>query len=65
MWELERRGFVKCGCFTPEVVLDYPERVNTLHEEYVLSGSDVVEAYTVCCFLDFSFKTLRDMKYKM
>jgi len=46
MWELERRGFVKCGCFTPEVVLDYPERVNTLHEEYVLSGSDVVEAYT-------------------
>lgn len=46
MWELERRGFVKCGCFTPEVVLDYPERVTTLHEEYVLSGSDVVEAYT-------------------
>ncbi|XP_005104042.1 betaine--homocysteine S-methyltransferase 1 [Aplysia californica] len=46
MWELERRGFVKCGCFTPEVVLDYPERVTSLHEEYVLSGSDVVEAYT-------------------
>lgn len=46
MWELERRGFVKAGAFTPEVVLDYPERVTNLHEEYVLSGSDVVEAYT-------------------
>ena len=47
MWELERRGFVKSGNFTPEVVLDYPERVISLHEEYVLAGSDVVEAYTV------------------
>jgi len=46
MWELERRGFVKCGCFTPEVVLDYPERVTSLHEEYALAGSDVIEAYT-------------------
>jgi len=46
MWELERRGFVKSGNFTPEVVLDYPERVISLHEEYVLAGSDVVEAYT-------------------
>ena len=47
MWELERRGFVKSGAFTPEVVLDYPEKVAALHEEFVLSGSDVVEAFTV------------------
>lgn len=46
MWELERRGFVRCGDFTPEVVLDYPERVIALHEEFVMAGSDVVEAYT-------------------
>ncbi|GFR57346.1 betaine--homocysteine S-methyltransferase 1-like, partial [Elysia marginata] len=46
MWELERRGFVRAGVFTPEVVLDYPERVISLHEEYVHAGSDVVEAYT-------------------
>ena len=47
MWELERRGFVRSGVFTPEVVLDFPERVISLHEEYVHAGSDVVEAYTV------------------
>ncbi|RUS81012.1 hypothetical protein EGW08_011217 [Elysia chlorotica] len=46
MWELERRGFVRAGVFTPEVVLDYPQRVISLHEEYVHAGSDVVEAYT-------------------
>ncbi|GFN84612.1 betaine--homocysteine s-methyltransferase 1-like [Plakobranchus ocellatus] len=46
MWELERRGFVRAGVFTPEVVIDYPERVISLHEEYVHAGSDVVEAYT-------------------
>ncbi|RUS75368.1 hypothetical protein EGW08_016858 [Elysia chlorotica] len=46
MWELERRGFVCSGDFTPEVVLDYPERVRALHEEFVLAGSDVVEAFT-------------------
>ena len=47
MWELERRGFVCSGDFTPEVVLDYPERVQALHEEFVLAGSDIVEAFTV------------------
>ncbi|KAK3743737.1 hypothetical protein RRG08_043469 [Elysia crispata] len=46
MWELERRGFVCSGDFTPEVVLDYPERVRALHEEFVLAGTDVVEAFT-------------------
>ena len=51
LWELERRGYVKCGCFTPEVVLDYPERVTSLHEEYALAGSDVIEAYTVSVYI--------------
>nr|KAG5706936.1 hypothetical protein BaRGS_021442 [Batillaria attramentaria] len=46
MWELERRGYLKSGVFTPEVVLDHPERVTNLHEEYVHAGSDIVEAFT-------------------
>ncbi|XP_076467001.1 betaine--homocysteine S-methyltransferase 1-like [Babylonia areolata] len=46
MWELEKRGYLKSGVFTPEVVLDHPERVVGLHEEYVHAGSDVVEAFT-------------------
>ncbi|KAL8624989.1 hypothetical protein ACOMHN_039876 [Nucella lapillus] len=46
MWELERRGFLKSGVFTPEVILDHPDRVLHLHEEYVHAGSDIVEAFT-------------------
>ena len=47
MWELERRGYLQSGVFTPEVVLDHPERVISLHEEFVHAGSDIVEAFTV------------------
>ena len=47
LWELERRGYLSSGPFTPEVVLDQPERVTSLHEEFVHAGSDVVEAFTV------------------
>ena len=47
LWELERRGYLRSGLFTPEVVLDQPERVSGLHEEFVHAGSDVVEAFTV------------------
>lgn len=47
MWELERRGYVKFGNYTPEVVLNKPKIVRILHEEFVNAGSDVVEAYTV------------------
>ncbi|XP_076466604.1 betaine--homocysteine S-methyltransferase 1-like [Babylonia areolata] len=46
MWELERRGYVKSGAFTPEVVLEHPEQIRSLHEEFVHAGSDVVEAFT-------------------
>ncbi|XP_076466823.1 betaine--homocysteine S-methyltransferase 1-like [Babylonia areolata] len=44
--ELERRGYVSSGPFIPEVVLDYPEHVTSLHQEFVHAGSDVVEAFT-------------------
>jgi betaine-homocysteine S-methyltransferase len=46
IFELERRGFLKAGPFVPEVVLKYPEVVQTLHREFVRSGTDVVVACT-------------------
>lgn len=46
VFELERRGFLTSGLFAPEVVLENPEVVRALHEEFVHAGSDVVEAFT-------------------
>jgi betaine-homocysteine S-methyltransferase len=46
LFELERRGYVQAGAFVPEVVLEHPEQVALLHEEFVHAGSDVVEAFT-------------------
>jgi betaine-homocysteine S-methyltransferase len=46
LFELERRGYLQAGAFVPEVVLEHPERVTALHEEFVYAGSDVVEAFT-------------------
>lgn len=44
--ELERRGHLQAGAFIPEVVLEHPEVVKALHEEFVHAGSDVVVAFT-------------------
>src|SRR5437763_6366316 len=46
LFELERRGYLQAGAFVPEVVLEHPELVAQLHEEFVHGGSDVVEAFT-------------------
>lgn len=46
IFEMERRGYVKAGPFVPEVVLDYPDAVKELHREFLLAGSDVIEALT-------------------
>ena len=46
LFELERRGYLQAGAFVPEVVLEHPEIVAGLHEEFVHAGSDVVEAFT-------------------
>ncbi len=46
LFELERRGYLQAGAFVPEVVLEHPELVAELHEEFVHAGSDVVEAFT-------------------
>ena len=47
--EFGRRGYLKMGPFIPEVVLDHPELVKKMHEEFVHAGSDVVQAFTVSC----------------
>jgi betaine-homocysteine S-methyltransferase len=46
LFELERRGYLQAGAFVPEVVLEHPEQVTALHEQFVHAGSDVVLAFT-------------------
>jgi betaine-homocysteine S-methyltransferase len=46
LFEFERRGYLQAGAFVPEIVLDRPELVRALHEEFVHAGSDVVLAFT-------------------
>ena len=56
MWEVERRGFLALGNFLPEVVLDRPSVIRSVHDEFVFAGSDVVEAFTVSlCYMYFLF----------
>ncbi|KAL5011046.1 hypothetical protein ScPMuIL_013351 [Solemya velum] len=45
-FEFERRGRLKAGPFVPEIVLERPDLVRGLHEEFVDAGSDVVLAFT-------------------
>jgi betaine-homocysteine S-methyltransferase len=44
--ELEKRGWVRAGPFTPEVVLTYPEAVRQLHIEFRECGAEVLQALT-------------------
>src|SRR3546814_18909971 len=46
LFELARRGYLQAGAFVPEVVLEHPEAVTRLHEDFVHAGSDVAEAVT-------------------
>jgi betaine-homocysteine S-methyltransferase len=44
--ELERRGWVRAGPFTPEVVLTNPEALRQLHTEFREAGAEVLQALT-------------------
>jgi betaine-homocysteine S-methyltransferase len=44
--ELEKRGWVRPGPFTPEAVLTHPEAVRQLHIEFREAGADVLQALT-------------------
>jgi betaine-homocysteine S-methyltransferase len=46
LFELERRGYLASGEFVPEVALDHPGALETLHRDYQRAGSDIVEAFT-------------------
>ena len=40
--ELEKRGYVQAGPFTPEVVLEHPAAVTELHKEFLDAGAEVL-----------------------
>src|SRR5919108_4144637 len=44
--ELEKRGWVRAGPFTPEVALNNPEALRQLHIEFREAGSEVLQALT-------------------
>ena len=44
--ELEKRGYVRGGPFTPEVSLTNPEALLQLHREFVRAGAEVLQALT-------------------
>lgn len=46
LFEFERRGYLQAGAFVPEIVLERPDLVRILHEEFLHAGSDVVLALT-------------------
>ena len=44
--ELEKRGWVRAGPFTPEVVLNNPDALRQLHVEFKTAGAEVLQALT-------------------
>jgi len=46
IFELEKRGYVKAGPWTPEATVEYPEAVQQLHREFLRAGADVMQAFT-------------------
>lgn len=44
--ELERRGHVRPGPFTPEVCIQNPDAVKQLHYEFLNAGAEVLQALT-------------------
>ena len=44
--ELEKRGYVQAGPFTPEVVIEHPEALAQLHREFLRAGVDVLQTMT-------------------
>jgi betaine-homocysteine S-methyltransferase len=44
--ELEKRGWVRAGPFTPEVALNHPDALRQLHIEFREAGAEVLQALT-------------------
>src|SRR2546430_9893575 len=45
--ELEKRGYVQAGPFTPEVVLEHPSAVKELHQEFLDAGAEGLQSLAV------------------
>ncbi|MEE9199717.1 MAG: homocysteine S-methyltransferase family protein [Dehalococcoidia bacterium] len=43
--ELEKRGYIIAGPFTPEVCIEHPGAVKELHYEFVRGGAEVIQAF--------------------
>ena len=43
---LEKRGYVKAGCYTPESSVENPEAVEALAEEFGRAGADITQTFT-------------------
>lgn len=46
VFAMEKRGYVKAGPWTPEVVMEQPDAVEGLHREFLRAGADVMQAFT-------------------
>ena len=46
VFELEKRGYVKAGPWTPESTVEHPEAIRQLHREFLRAGADVMQAFT-------------------
>jgi betaine-homocysteine S-methyltransferase len=44
--ELERRGYVQAGPYTPEVAVEHPDALRQLHQEFLRAGAEVLQALT-------------------
>ena len=44
--ELEKRGYVQAGPFTPEVAVEHPDALLQLHKEFQRAGAEVLQACT-------------------
>src|SRR5438105_838030 len=44
--ELEKRGYVRAGPFTPEVSITNPDALRQLHREFQQAGAEVLQALT-------------------
>jgi betaine-homocysteine S-methyltransferase len=44
--ELEKRGYVQAGPFTPEVVIEHPDALRELHREFMRAGAEVLQTMT-------------------
>lgn len=44
--ELEKRGYVRAGPFTPEVSITYPDALVQLHREFLRAGAEVMQTLT-------------------